>query len=332
MRLVGTPGRLSAITAVSKSPRLAAKMARGNLGDFWTPAHRTDAKALSFSPSTTHYKNLAHLLFDDAFILPPALSTRAEQRQGARLVARGLAGGKWLTEGYFERTDIAFSPAALTAFGNSSTRTELAELAKAQMAEIDEVMHALRFAIAIAASGGKPAEELSQRDRQQADPYSRRLDRVADARFFTSLQDRFQAPSADARADTRTRFIRAMIEAGHTLLAEALGTVPCPAVFRHRATVHATQAYWGLLRRPEGIFHDEHDTVFERRERSVPAHGEQDADNHFPDTAPTLRRHQASASGSRTSRNGSRSSNRDPPRRFAASREQAPGRPPSGRS
>ena len=287
VRLVGTPGQLSAITAASKTPRLAAKAAKGDLGDFWTPVDRTDAKALSFSPSTTHYENLVHLLFGDAFTLPPALSTRDELRDGARLVVRGLAGGKGLTEGYHERTDVTFAPTTLSAFLNPSTRAELAELAKAQIAEIDEVKHALRFAIAIAASGGKPAEELRKSDRQQTGPYSRRLDRVADARFFEALQKRFQAPGGEARANTRTRFIREMIEAGQTLLDEAVESVPCAAVFRHRASVHAAKAYWGLLRRPEGVFADQRDALVDKEGHIVPDHREHGADIRYADNIPT---------------------------------------------
>ena len=289
VRLVRTGGEMSAITAASKTPRLAAKTAKGDLGDFWTPVSRTDGKALSFSPSTVRYENLVRLLLDDTFTLPPAVSAHGERREGARLVARGLAGGKGITEGYFERTDITFSPEALSALLNSSTRTELAELAKAQMAEIDEVKHALRFAIAIAASGGRPAEELRRTDRQHADSYAERLASIADARFFTALADRFEASNGEARATARGQFIRAMIEAGQTLLDEALESVPCPAVFRHRASVHALKAYWGMLRRPEGIFGNQRDALFDQKGSNVPATGEPGADIQLGDSAPTPR-------------------------------------------
>ena len=287
VRLVRTAGQMSAITAASKTPRLAAKTAKGNLGDFWTPVNRKDGKALSFSPSTVRYENLVQLLFDDTFTLPPAVSTRGEQREGARLVVRGLAGGKGLTQGYCERTDIAFSQAALSALLNSSARTELAELAKAQIAEIEEVKHALRFAIAIAASGGRPVEEHRTTDRQHAEPYARRLDSVADARFFPALHDRFEAANAEARANARVRFIQTMIGAGRALLDEVLECVPCPTAFRHRATVRALQAYWALLRRPKGVFADQRDALFGQEGRDAPAPGERGEDIRFGDDAPT---------------------------------------------
>ena len=265
VRLVHTGEQLSAITAASKTARLAAKTAKGDLGDFWTPVHRKDGKALSFSPSTLRYGNLVRLLFDDTFILPPALSAGGAQHDGARLVARGLAGGQGKTEGYHERTDITFAPATVSALLKPAARTQLADLAKAQMAEIDEVNRALRLAIAIGASGGKPAEELSKGDRQHADPYSRRLDSAADARFFTDLQDRFEAPTAEARGSARTRFAQAMIHAGETLLGEAVEAVPCPAVYRHRARARAIQAFWGRLRRSKSVFSDQRDAIFDRR-------------------------------------------------------------------
>ena len=266
VRLVCAGEELHALTAASKSARIAAKAAKGNLGDFWTPVDRKDVKALSFSPATLRYENLVHILLDDAFDLPPALSPDGALHEGGRLVARGLAGGQGKTEGYHERTDINFAPATVSALLKPSTRNKLAELAKAQLAEVSEVNRALRFAIAIAASGGKPAEELGKGDRQHATPYSRRLDSAADARFFTDLQDRFQAPSADARASARTRFARAMISAGEALLGEAIESVPCPTIYRHRGRARAVQTFWAELRREASVFSDQRDAIFGRME------------------------------------------------------------------
>ena len=62
-----------------------------------------------------------------------------------RLVARGVAAGQGKTEGYHERTDIAFATATARALGRKGERDKLAEFAQAQLEEVEDVMKALRF-------------------------------------------------------------------------------------------------------------------------------------------------------------------------------------------
>ena len=134
---------------------------------------------------------------------------------------------------------------------------ELAEIAKAQIEEIEEVTKALRFGIAVAASGGKAADELSKSNRIHANTYAKRLDSVADGRFFAALEDRFEAPDKAASDTCRAAFIRHLIDAAWQLLQEAIETVPCPAIQRPRARARATSAFWGRLRRPKSVFSDQ---------------------------------------------------------------------------
>ena len=49
IRLTSTNGRIAARTAPSRGPRIYAKMAGGDIGDFWTPVRTTDNKGLSLS-------------------------------------------------------------------------------------------------------------------------------------------------------------------------------------------------------------------------------------------------------------------------------------------
>ena len=255
VRLRAEIGRMVAWTAASKAPRVAAKDARGNLGDFWTPVGANDAKALSLSSVGFRYDRLAKLLLDrDSFGLPPAMRAGSIRSGSWRVVARGVAGGQGKTDGYHERSDIAFDHRTAIAFGRREQRDVLARIGEAQIEEIREVERALRFGIAVAASGGKLANDLTKADRMHANPYARRLDEAIDGRFFGFLELRFRAVDDAASAARRVEFAQFMIDAARELLVEAVETVPCPAVRRHRARARAFSAFNGRLRGTRSVF------------------------------------------------------------------------------
>ena len=254
VRMREESGAMVAWTASSKKPRVAAKPAKGNLGDFWTPVDNKETKALSVSSGGFSYKRLVDLMLDaKAYRPPPAMSVGDAPSGRWRLVARSVAGGQGKTDGYHERTDIAFAHRTAFAFG-SSERDRLAEIAERQIREIDEIGGALRFGIAVAASGGKDSGDLKKTDRAHATPYVRRLEAVADARFFAALEDRFLA---DDEAVPRARFARRLIQAAHGLLDEASASVPCASIYRHRARAQAERAFRGRLHSPRSVFSDQ---------------------------------------------------------------------------
>ena len=259
VRLVYRHERIGALTGNSKKRRIAAAEARGNVGDHWTPVS-VEGKALSLSPVGFRYDRLQQLILDGkAFHLPPAMKVGASSGGSWRLVARGIAAGQGKTEGYHERTDIVFRPTVIRSMlGGDGGRGELAALARAQIDEIAEVTSALRYAVAIAASGGKDAASLSKSDREKAYPYLRRLDSVADSHFFSALQKRFE----EDRPAARRAFARLLIRRASTLLQEATETVPCTRIHRFRAQARATSAFWWRLRRPDSVFSDQED-IFE---------------------------------------------------------------------
>ncbi len=258
LRLRVEDGEVVARTATSKVARIAAKQAHGSLGDFWTPVERKNGKALSLSQVGFRYDRLAKLLFDDAtFKRPPAMEVSSSQAGRWRVIARGVAGGQGKTDGYHERNDIAFDPTTVGAMFNRRRRDILAQIAEAQIEEIQEVEKALRFGVAVAASGGKNAGELTKTDRTHANPFVRRLDTAADARFFSALESRFLAADSNAAGASRARFALRMIAEAKKLLDEAIETVPCPAIRRHRARARGISAFWGRLRRARSVFSDQ---------------------------------------------------------------------------
>ena len=268
IRLAWRNGRIVGLTATSRKPRIAAKEARGDVGDHWTPVAR-DGKALSISRVGFRYDRLATLVLDQsAYRHPPAMEVDSEGSGSWRLVARGVAAGQGKTEGYHERSDIVLGPAATAALVIGTRRDQLEELTRKQLKEIDEVSKALRFAVAIAASGGKDASSLSKADRENGYPYARRLDHFVDTNFFGALQERFEASGEDREA-ARHRFTRKLIEQSRALLDEAAETVPCARIQRYRARARATSAFWGVLWRSSTLDLEELFSGSKQEEQSV---------------------------------------------------------------
>ena len=242
-------------TAASRAARIAAKDAHGDLGDFWTPVNTQAGKALSLSSVGFRYDRLAELILrEDTFRHPPAMRVDTTQPGRWQVIARGVAGGQGKTAGYHERSDIAFDHRTTAALGRREQRDVLARIAEAQIEEIQEVERALRFGVAVAASGGKLTADLTKADWMPATPYARRLDTAVDTLFFGALERRFVAADDAERATERAAFVRGLIETARALLVEAVETVPCPAVRRHRARARAFSAFEGRLRGPRSVF------------------------------------------------------------------------------
>ncbi len=250
VRLVHDGGGMAARTAGTQTARIDAKAAKGNLGDFWTPVHAIDKKALSLSGGGFDYKRLSSLLFDNGAFDPPAAMRADPGRQCAwRVVARAIASGQGKTEGYFERTNIRFAPRIARLLFGGKGRDMLAEVARHQIDEIDAVGRALKSAVAAAASGGKPPAEISKEERARATPFVRRFEAVADAWFFEALQERYLARNDDEGKACRGVFVERLTGAARDLLSEAVGALPCPTIRRHRARAKALHAFERELRR-----------------------------------------------------------------------------------
>ena len=257
VRLLSGGAGIVALLAPTKCARIDAKALNGDVGDFWTPVTVKDRKALSVSEVGFTYDRLLMLLLAGRiYTLPPAMHVDPAASNRWRLVARGVAGGRGMTSGYHERTDIVLSAETVAALLGGEGRAELIRLADTQMDEVGEVRLALQFAVQIAVSGGEASEALGEKDRDRAEAYTRRLDAVTDRLFFEALDARFRARATDPRAaaDRRRAFAQSLIDAAVRLLGEATATGVCPVLRRPRARLQAWRAFWGSLRRPESVF------------------------------------------------------------------------------
>ena len=256
VRLSRSPeARILGHTATTKAARIAAQHAKGDIGDHWTPVS-TKGKALSISPVSFRYDRLAELILDQRSYRHPAAMADASDNGRWQLVARGMARGQGKTEGYHERSDIVIGGAMARSMLGGLRRDELEQHSRDQLAEVGAVAKALRFAIAVAASGGKDATDISKSDREKAYPYTRRLHDTVDVHFFAALQDRFNAAESE-RHSAQRRFATVLIDRAKSLLREAAATVPCARIQRYRARARAESAFWGSLTKSGVIDLDE---------------------------------------------------------------------------
>ena len=259
IRLATRGGCLVALTATNTKRRVAAQHAQGNVGDHWTPILRKDRTALFVSRVGFRYDRLAELVLDHKkYDQPRAMAVDVSAKESWRLIARGLGMLPMAkTAGYHERSDIVLGPTVTSALlGGSAQRNELERLARDQLAEVEAVAKALRGAIAVAASGGKDATDISKSDREKAYPYTRRLDDTVDVHFFAALQDRFNAAESE-RHSAQRRFATVLIDRAKSLLREATATVPCARIQRYRARARAECAFWRNLTKSGVIDLDE---------------------------------------------------------------------------
>ena len=264
VRLRAEKGSVYAQMASSKRSRLSGKEAKGDLGDFWMPVDIGGGKALSVSGAGFSYKLLVSLILKrDKYRLPLAMKVPSGNARRWSLVARSVAGGQGKTEGYHERTDIAFNPKVASAFASQEKCEILGVVADAQLEEISATEKALRLGVAVAASGG--GGEVSKEDYAQAYPPTNQFNDFANAIFFSSLEDRFLAPNDQTAQFRRAEFARRLIRVAHRLLSRTIETVPCAAIYRYRAQAQAERAFWGSLHKQGCVFSDQPEILSEIR-------------------------------------------------------------------
>ena len=255
VRIRQKDGNLFALRATSEKARIDAKEAHGNVGDFWTPVeHEGDKQAaLSISPASLRYANLAKILFGGNYQLPGSMRPDLKVPQW-NLLARGLAGGQGKTEGWYERSGFVLSDTvARKVFLDK--RESASELANLQIKEIKQVNDALCYAIALASAGGERGR-IRRADRTKAGPYSRQLDDFADFWFFTVLEKRFSATSSEDRKGHRDEFARNLISEAERLLEDALKAIPCGVIHHYQSSVTARDAFNRELRSNKSVLND----------------------------------------------------------------------------
>ena len=241
VRLARSGSTIAGRRSMSKSPRIAAKVHKGNVGDPWAPVDKTGKSLTLGVNGEFDYSRLTDLLFSGDWEVPLLARADANDSGDMLIVAEAFSRGNNKTGGFKSRAVPAPAHAIrrLASLG-------VKELAQAQVKEIQAVDKALRYAVALAAAHGnwngiKPSHYAFAR------PASKHLNRAADHEFFPSLWHRLETAAA-SDAEAKVTFLTRLRRAAERALEDALPAVPCPAVYRTRTAIRARRAFVGKLR------------------------------------------------------------------------------------
>ena len=229
--------------STSTSPRVAAKVHRGNVGDPWAPVHQS-GKCLTLSGGEFDYARLTDLMFSGEWAVPFLARAGEDEHDDMLIVAEAFSRGNGKTEGFKSR--VVPAPGRAVRMLGSPTATKLA---LDQVKEIKAVDRALRYALALAAANGVQAD-IKRSHYAFSKPASKRFVRAADQAFFPSLWRRFDATSQDgsSRFGAKVDFLKRLKTAAEDALEATLPTVPCPTVHRMRTDIRARRVFMGRLR------------------------------------------------------------------------------------
>lgn len=248
----------------SKAARIDAKSVSGVVGDPWAPVNEKEGKSLTVGEQPLSYGLVSSLLFGDK-----AKSTRDWQLPVLARVERSekRTAGNWLlslqvigrgnskTYGYKERF-LVLPAGFVEAVSLPDERTEMGVLSKSLAEDVAGFRKALRVAVALFVVGGGGEASIGKDDYARAVPFEDRLDLAADRIFFDRLWQRVEARRNDKeRGDgentelhkAERAFRQELLSIASKLLEEALGSLPCPAAYRHRARVRAEGLFFGSV-------------------------------------------------------------------------------------
>ena len=244
IRLKGDAEGLSAQRSTSAKTRVDAKAFKGNVGDPWSPVHKS-GKSFTLTSKGYDYKVLCDLLFSGDWERP-LLAKESNEETDMLLIAEGISRGNSKTEGY--RSRILPVPRNVLPFFSSE---DAGTLSKAQIQEIGKFDAVLRNALALVAANGERGVMI--RDHFDLAGQARaRFDRVADKLFFPSLWERVRvAGTTDFKAQRTSKkdFLRRLQIAAEREFELAVPSIPCAAIRRPKAEARARRMFHGTIRK-----------------------------------------------------------------------------------
>lgn len=253
VRLIERDGRISALAAGSKAPRVAfGKSANGLTGDPWTPVEtdKDGAKALTIDARGFAYKRLAAILFEEAAFKPALLQQRLpgdEADASHILICRALARGQGKTEGLHERR-LLISPKVLMSGWRSAELEPLARLSQTRIGHVGEVSKALRFGLMVLFQNGPDRKDYKPRDPssdKRARLFVDRFEAAVDRDFFERLFEEFEQDEEAEQLKARVRWLTDLRVRALDELKAADAGAPSSAIRHYRAWVRAEGAFFG---------------------------------------------------------------------------------------
>lgn len=185
VRLVREDGRIAAVLANSKAPRIEAKALNGVTGDPWAPVEKGGAKSWGISSQGFGYRQMVRLLDEAEVELPPlARPGPGDGAVGLTLLASAVARGQGKTEGFHTRR-IAIPRKAVGFMVSSAGRDRIAQVAKSRREEAASAARILRHALFILAQGGPDEARFDDEPtKARAARFERLYDLSVDHGFF----------------------------------------------------------------------------------------------------------------------------------------------------
>ncbi len=239
VRLEAVEGAIQARTTSTRAPRLAAKEAKGNTGDPWTPVDPEEAKALTVGGSGFSYRLMQQILFG-AF--RPGVAQEVQDRDGPTplIVAAALARGEGETDGLHTRL-LPIPPKVRRFLARPEERARAGQIGAARVQRAaDAQRRVLAPALSTLLGSGT---DTRVRDDGRSQRWLTRFDAEVDAIFFERLwEDLDRAPDDAARhwAEELRRLARRQLD-------NAIRSAPLPAARRYKAIAAAERTFGRAL-------------------------------------------------------------------------------------
>jgi CRISPR system Cascade subunit CasA len=173
--------------------------------------------------------------------------------EGLQLVARALVRGEGKTEGYHER-HVPISRRMRRLFVEGAT-DEAAALATERVRLAGELQdRVLKPALFTLFQNG--ADQIDYRDKEaelKAEGFLKRFDRTVDVTFFEDLRDEIDQDDRVARDRERAAWVKRLLDSAAGLLREAEASASRSTRRRFRASVRATDRFYGTAYRNEWL-------------------------------------------------------------------------------
>jgi CRISPR system Cascade subunit CasA len=247
VRLVKRGNGLKALGASTKSPRIAAKEAKGLVGDPWIPVNSKNGAALTVSPSGFTPELLRNLIFEEGYELT-AMQRPDPNRDGqsCQFAATVLVRGQGTTDGFHAVAVPIPGEVTRRLFRSGPERDRLARLSKTALGDAGEMQHrVLKPAVLSLIQAGPEKIDFDKREISAWWSHtSRSFTDSWGQVFFPWLWQAGSAESDDAALrDWRIR----LKEVAWASLGEAVARYPARDGRRYRARVKAEGIFYGSL-------------------------------------------------------------------------------------
>lgn len=257
VRFARNDGRIVALSATSKVPRVAAKALGGNTLDPWAPTvidtkkdRQTYGQKISVTPSSEGfgYRQTANLL-DKQKTFEPLLARvmPQDQREGLTIVAVALVRGQGKTEGLHRRRIRTSRIEEIEETDKQTALDRIGDIARVRADEASDAGRKLRLALISLVQGGpdqvRPDDDAAKK---KVESWVKQFDLAIDREFF---EGPFWNEAADDPEDHRRLWREWLRDRAREAFYDAAEAAPRTDMRRVRAIARAESLLEGVMRK-----------------------------------------------------------------------------------